>query len=600
MRPHYYEGASGDKVYDGYLMKRLLVYLKPYTKHVIAAACLLLVVSALGLAGPYLIKVAIDRYIQTKNLRGLNWIALIFLGVMALEFILRYWQIYLMQFTGQKVMFDLRLKLFSHLQQMPVSFFTEQSVGGLMSRVVNDIAVLNEMFSAGIVAVLGDIIMLLGIMLVLLLMNWRLALVVFTVIPLLFYASYIFRKKVRKSFRDIRRYMAGINSFLQENITGMPIVQVFNRQDKNLKQFEKINGSYLDAYLETIFYYSVFFPIVEILSSLAIALVLWYGGEQVLQKVITFGVLVAFIEYGQRFFRPVNDLMEKYNIFQSAMAAAERIFKLLDTLPAINDAAPATAWPCLEKEITFRRVWFAYHQEDYVLRDINLTLRKGEKVALVGLTGAGKTSIVGLLNRFYEAQKGQILLDGIDIRRISQHDLRRCMGMILQEPFLFSGSVMRNICLGRQDISPDKVGWAARQVNAHNFITELPDGYQHEIKERGANLSAGQKQLLTFARALVFDPQILILDEATSNIDSQTEYLIQDALDKLMRKRTAIIIAHRLSTIKKVDRIIVLDKGRIKEEGTHRELLARQGVYAKLYKLQFANEADSVHVQFRE
>ncbi len=587
MRYHHFEGQEAGQIYDWQLIKRLSRYLSPYKYYFISALALLFLGSLLGLVGPYLTKVAIDTYIQQQNISGLNFIALLFIGVILLELAVRYGQIQIMQYTGQRVMQDLRAGLFSHLQRMTPKFYDKQSVGGVMSRLIGDIEVLNEMVTSGVVSMLGDLFMLLGIMGVLLWLNYKLALVVFSVLPLIFYAAQVFRKKVRESFRQIRARMAKINAFLQENLGGMTIVQAFCRQQKNLEQFKKINGDYLDSYLKTVFYYALFFPAIEITTALAMALIIWYGGGQVLQGALTFGVLVAFIEYTQRFFRPINDLSEKYNILQSAMAAAERVFNLLDTDPDISSPDKTQELEQFSKTIEFKQVWFAYSGDEHVLADISFSISKGESVALVGLTGAGKTSIISLLARFYEPSRGQIMIDGYDVRQLNLKQWRSKISLVSQEPFLFSGDILSNIRLGREDISPACVEQAAREVNAHQFISQLPKGYYEPIQERGANLSAGQRQLITFARALVFDPQLLILDEATSSVDSQTEALIQDALEKLLRGRTSIVIAHRLSTIQRANKIIVLDKGKIVEQGSHQELLTRQGIYYWLHQLQF-------------
>ncbi len=587
MRYHHFEGQEAGQVYDWQLIKRLSKYLSPYKYYFISALALLFLTSSLGLVGPYLTKVAIDTYIQQQDTSGLDLIALLFLGVMLLEFVVRYAQIQLMQYTGQRVMQDLRAELFSHLQHMTPEFFDKRPVGGIMSRLIGDIEVLNEMVTSGVVSMLGDLFMLLGIMGALLWMDHELALVVFSVLPLIFYAAQVFRKRVRESFRQIRARMAKINAFLQENLGGMTIVQAFCRQQKNLEQFKQINGDYLDSYLKTVFYYALFFPAIEIMTALAMALIIWYGGGQVLQGALTFGVLIAFIEYTQRFFRPINDLSEKYNILQSAMAAAERVLNMLDTKPSISPPVKAENLEQFSKQIEFKHVCFAYNGAAYVLEDISFSVSKGESVALVGLTGAGKTSIISLLAHFYEPGQGQIVIDGYDIRKLDQQQWRSKISLVSQEPFLFSGDILSNIRLGREDISVASVMQAAREVNAHQFITQLPQGYYEPIRERGANLSAGQRQLITFARALVFDPQLLILDEATSSVDSQTETLIQDALEKLLRGRTSIVIAHRLSTIQRANKIIVLDKGKIMEQGSHQELLSNQGIYYWLHQLQF-------------
>lgn len=587
MKLHYYEGQAAGNIYDWQLTKRLAGYLLPYKFYILSALALLFLISLLGLVGPYLTKIAIDEYIRQESISGLNRIALLFILVLLIRFVVQYGQIQIMQYTGQKVMQDLRLELFSHLQRMSPEFFNKRPVGGIMTRLVGDVEVLNEMVTSGVVSMLGDMFMLLGIMGVLLWMNLKLALVVFLVLPLIFFAAQVFRQKVRESFRQIRIRMAKINAFLQENISGMSIVQAFCRERRNLEQFKTINGDYLESYLKTVFYYALFFPAIEIITALALGLIIWYGGGQVLEGTLTLGVLVAFIEYTQRFFRPINDLSEKYNILQSAMAASERVFNLLDTSPSIIPPATPQKIEQFSVGIEFKDVWFAYNADEYVLKNISFRVDKGESVALVGLTGAGKTSVISLLARFYDIEQGQIMIDGHDIRKLDQAVWRSNISLVLQEPFLFSGNILSNVRLGREDISLEQVEQAARRVNAHQFISQLPEGYYEPIQERGANLSAGQRQLIAFARALVFDPQLLILDEATSNVDSQTEALIQDALKKLLQGRTSIVIAHRLSTIQQADKIIVLDKGEVVEEGNHQKLLAKEGIYYWLHQLQF-------------
>jgi len=575
------------KAYDARLMRRLLKYLAPYKLYVVISIALLLLISTLQLAGPYLTKIAIDRYIVTQNISGLSRIALIFLAVLVLTFFLRYLQIYVMQFVGQKVMFDIRMKLFSHLQEMSLSFFDKNPVGRLITRLTNDVEVLNEMLTSGVIAIFGDIFSLIGIVIVMLWLDFRLALVSFAILPLLIYATLFFRQKMRESYRAIRTRLARINAFLQESIVGMAIIQIFNREKKNFGKFKELNHHYLEACLQSIFYHAIFHPLVEIIGSVAIALIVWYGGGQILKGVLTFGALVAFIQYVQRFYDPIRDLSEKYTIMQSAMASSERIFKLLDTQAEVKDPELPLSISRIQGEIEFKNVWFAYNDKEDVLCDISFSVQPGEKVAIVGATGAGKTSIISLLARFYDPQKGKILIDGRDIRDFRQKELRRYLGIVQQDVFLFSGTVEDNIKLGENKISFGQVEESAKYANADRFIKELPQGYQEDVRERGSLLSVGQKQLLSFARALVFDPKILILDEATSSIDTETEILIQDALAKLLQHRTSIVIAHRLSTIKGVDRIIVMHGGRIRESGTHQELMRKKEIYYRLYQMQY-------------
>jgi ATP-binding cassette subfamily B multidrug efflux pump len=587
---HFYSDEIVGKAYDARLMKRLIKYLSPYTRLVTVSFIMLFIVSGLELVGPYLTKVAIDIYIKNKDLTGLSRIALIFLGVLIISFIMKYIQIYIMQYIGQRIMFDLRVKIFSRLQKMDMSFFDKNPVGRLMTRVMGDVEVLNELFSAGIVTIFGDVFTLLGIAIVMFILNWKLALVTLSVIPLLFYATIYFRKKARTSFRKIRKRIAKINAFMQENIGGMAIIQLFRQERRKFQQFEKLNKDHFQAWIETIFYFAIFFPAVEIISSLAISLIIWYGGGKILQQALTIGALVAFIQYAQRFFYPIRDLSEKYNILQSAMAASERIFKLLDTPEFIKNPVKPVYLKDLKGEIEFNNVWFSYNEDEWVLKDISFKIEPGEKIAIVGATGAGKTSIINLLGRFYELKKGTIRIDGTDIREMDLNFLRKNIGVVLQDVFVFSGSIEDNIRLGEKGISRIQVEQAAQFVNAHKFIQSLEYGYAAEVRERGSLLSTGQRQLLAFARVLAFDPCIFVLDEATSNIDTETEILIQQALKQVMKGRTSLIIAHRLSTIKDVDRIIVLHKGRIREEGTHQQLLKQKGIYYRLYQLQYKNQ----------
>ena len=586
MNYHQEEEIAG-KAYDARLMRRLLKYLTPYKLYVIISIILLLLISVLQLAGPYLTKIAIDRYIVTQNISGLSRIALIFLAILVLTFFLRYLQIYIMQYVGQKVMFDMRMKLFSHLQEMSLSFFDKNPVGRLITRLTNDVEVLNEMLTSGVIAIFGDIFSLIGIVIVMLWLDYKLALVSFAILPLLIYATLFFRQKMRKSYRAIRTRLARINAFLQESIVGISIIQIFNREKKNFGKFKGLNHHYLEACLQSIFYHAIFHPLVEIIGSVAIALIVWYGGGQILNGVLTFGALVAFIQYVQRFYDPIRDLSEKYTIMQSAMASSERIFKLLDTEAEVKDPEVPLAINKIQGKIEFKGVWFAYNDKEDVLCDISFCVQPGEKVAIVGATGAGKTSIINLLARFYDPQKGKILLDGRDIRDFRQKELRRYLGIVQQDIFLFSGTIEDNIKLGDTKIDLRQVEESARYVNADRFIKKLPQGYQEEVHERGSLLSVGQKQLLSFARVLVFDPKILILDEATSSIDTQTEMLIQEALAKLLQHKTSIVIAHRLSTIKDVDRIIVMHRGGIRESGTHEELMQKKEIYYRLYQMQY-------------
>jgi len=575
------------KAYDARLMRRLLSYLKPYRRSVCWAITCLLAGSGLSVIQPYLIGITIDRYIQGNDVSGLNRIAALYILTLILVFVFGFLQAWIINIMGQKIMYDLRLQIVRHLQNMDVAFFDKNPVGRLMTRVTSDVDALNELFTSGVISVFEDICKLTGIMVFLFVLNYKLAIAVFSILPLLILATLLFKIKVRDSYRKVRTAIARINAFLQENITGSAVVQIFSQQRKQYLRFTEINKEHLNANLQSVFYHALFLPLLQFISALAIALIIWYGGRQVLSEVLTIGTLVAFIQYSERFFRPISDLSEKYTVLQSAMASSERIFLLLDTQPSITSPEKPVADTVTHGGIEFRNVHFSYKSGEPVLQDISFKVAPGEKVAVVGSTGAGKSTIISLLSRFYDIQKGEILVDGTNIYDFDLQGLRSSIGVVLQDIFLFSGSVAENIRLGNKTITDYRVQKAADTVHASQFIQKLDRRYNTEIGERGSSLSVGQKQLLAFARALAYNPKILVLDEATSSIDTETELLIRDALQKLLRGRTSIIIAHRLSTIQNADRIIVLHRGRIRETGTHQELLHQKGIYWKLFQLQY-------------
>ncbi len=591
--PLHEEEALG-RAYDARLMRRLLRYLRPYRLRVFGAVSLLIAAAAVELVGPWVTKIALDTAIPGQDTGLLLLLGVAFLTSLVLGFALEYAQTVLTTWLGQSVMFDLRRQIFGRLQRLPLRFYDRNPVGRLMTRVTSDVEVLNELFSSGVVAVFGDLFTLVFIVAAMLIMDWQLALVTFAVMPAVFFVAMLFRSRIRDAYRDIRVRLARINAFLQERITGMSIVQLFGLERATSDRFRAIDRDYLSAHLRSITYYALFFPIIELLTAVALALIVWYGGLRTLGGDVTVGIIAAFIQYARRFFRPIQDLSEKYNMLQGAMASSERIFKLLDT-PEEETRAPTASLPENGRgRIEFRDVWFAYNtpangEPEWVLRGVSFTAEPGERVAVVGHTGAGKTTLIGLLMRFYEPQKGEILFDGVPIRDVSLAELRSRIGLVLQDVFLFSRDVATNIRLGRSDIEDERVRAAAERVGADAFVERLPERYAQPLGERGASLSVGERQLLSFARALAFDPLVLVLDEATSSVDSALEERIEQAVETLMRDRTSIVIAHRLSTVQHADRILVLHKGELREQGTHAELLARGGLYARLYELQFVS-----------
>ena len=649
-------------------MRRLLTYLRPYRWHVTIAIVSIILKSFCDVLGPYLVKVAVDRYLapvkgatsglwswlSPRPLHGIAQISTIYFSLLILTFVFEFLQTYFMQWTGQKVMFDLRSQIFRHLQRMHVAFYDKNPVGRLVTRVTTDVDALNEMFTSGVVSIFEDFFVLVGILGIMLCMNWKLALITFAVLPFIVVATKIFRDKVRDSYRRIRTAIARINSYLQEHVSGMVVLQLFNRERKAYQRFSEINRSHMDAFKDAILAYAVYYPVVDFFSAIAIASVIWFGGQDVMrglvassvsvefhrQSLVSFhlvataaslGVLIAFTQYAMRFFRPIMDFSEKYNILQSAMAASERIFKLLDT--PVDIVSPAvTRTPEGRGRIEFDHVWFAYRDmpdeskssepsgarvgtglrpvqaeqssagslsgnaptvdpaPDWVLRDVTFAIEPGETVAVVGHTGAGKTTLISLLLRFYDVQRGAVRIDGVDVKEMDLADLRSRFGVVLQDPFLFTGTIGGNIRLGTDRIQDEHVAKAAEDVNLGDFVRALPNGFNEEVRERGSTLSTGQKQLISFARALAHEPRILILDEATSSVDTETEFKVRDALNRMVEGRTSLIIAHRLSTVQRADKIIVMHKGQVREMGTHQELLAQRGIYFKLYQLQYKDQ----------
>ncbi|NOT34906.1 MAG: ABC transporter ATP-binding protein [Candidatus Eisenbacteria bacterium] len=578
-----------DRALDRHLLRRLLGYLRPYRWQVALAILVGFVGTLVQLAGPYLTKQAIDHGIRHRDLPFLDQIAMLYLSVLAIGFFIGFLETQIMQRVGQRIMLDLRTALFARLQRLPVSYFDRNPVGRVMTRVTNDVDTLNELFTSGLVSFVGDFLTLIGIIIAMVQLNAELLGVTFSVIPLIVIATIAFRVVVRNSFREVRVALSRLNAFLNEHLSGMSTVQVLNREPRSFDEFQERNASHRDANLKTVAQHAVFFPVLELVGAIAISLIVWYGGRQVMWTGITLGTLVAFIQYTQRFFRPVSDMSEKYGILQQSMAAAERVFELLDAPedPALAHPDAAGLRPeRLRGHIEFENVWFAYQDEEWVLQDVSLEIRPGERVAIVGPTGSGKTTLVSLLLRYYAPQRGVIRVDGVPIERYDVRALRSRLGVVLQDVFLFSGTIEGNLSLGRSRLDREAMLAAAREVGAEPFITRLDGGYGAVVRERGATFSAGQRQLVSFARALAHDPDVLILDEATANVDSRTEEQLQRAVRRLLAGRTSLVIAHRLSTLQDVDRIVVVHHGRVRENGTHAELIALGGLYARLYQLQ--------------
>ncbi len=593
------------KAYDQRLMRRLLGYMRPYRLRIAVSLVFLLAQSVLQVLGPLLTRTAVDRYIAPAPSHlpaflapilpadpssGLARIGLLYLAVLTASFLCEFVQTYLMQYTGQLAMFDLRRQLMQHLQDLDLAFYDRNPVGRLLTRVTTDVDVLNDLFASGLVTILGDVLVLLFILGIMFTFSPLLTAIMLTAMPFVIFTTVVFRRSVTESYRRIRIAIARINAYLQEHITGIVVLQLFNRERRAGSEFEEVNRQHMLAFKNAITAYGWFYPVVEFISMLALAGILTYGGFRVQAGTLSLGVVAAFLQYGLRFFRPIQDLSEKYNILQSAMASAERIFKLVDTAPTV--VAPASPRPAQQiiSPIEFDHVWFAYKEEDWVLRDVSFTIDPGETIAVVGHTGAGKTTLISLLLRFYDVQRGSIRVGGVDVRDFHPLELRRMFGVVLQDPYLFTGTLAENIRLGTEGIHDDAVEAAAEQVNLMDFIRTLPEGFGHSIRERGSGLSTGQKQLISFARALAHNPRYLILDEATSSVDTETEFRVRDALNRMVEGRTSIVIAHRLSTIQRADRILVMHKGKLREGGTHQELLAQRGIYWKLYQLQYKDQ----------
>lgn len=596
----FHEEEAIGKTYDFRVAKRLFSYLKPYWTLAVIALILTFLTNVLISLQPYFTKSAVDDFIIPKQTDGIWLFALAFFALFLFRFIFSYVQEILLNTVGQKVMFDIRTQIFTKLQRQELSYYDKNPVGRIITRLTSDVDALNELFTSGVIDVLGDLVIIFAIIGMMFWLDWKLALVSLVTVPLLFTATNWFRKHAREGFDKVRTRNAKLNAFLQEYISGAQTVQLFNAEEKSKKRFHDINNDYRNANIETIYYYAIFYPLVDFIGAIGIAVVIWFGGYEILTEIsaggtaVTIGTVIAFVQYSGLLFQPIRDLSDKFNVLQAAIVASHRIFVLLDLDVEIESPGKPKKTGKVIGNIEFQNVWFAYKKEDWVLKDVSFKINAGESVALVGHTGSGKTTVTNLLMRFYDIQKGKILLDGVDIRDWDLHDLRENFAVVLQDVFLFSGTIENNIRLGNSGISEEKIHWATQEVHADEFINKLDDGYKSQVKERGAGLSVGQKQLISFARALAFEPKILILDEATSSIDTETEQLIQQAVNRVMLDRTSLVVAHRLSTIQRCDRIMVFHHGELRESGTHNELLARRNLYWRLYQLQYKDENSSI------
>jgi len=584
------ESGSKKKAADSKVFFRLFQFVKPHKGLLISTLLLTVFGSAFSPLRPYITKIAIDDYIAVGDFTGLTKISLVLLGVILLDCLKIYGSYYLTQHLGQKAVLALRREIFRHLQKLSLKFFDRNPIGRLMTRATNDVESLNEMLSSGFVNIASDIFQLFFIVVLMFMLDWQLSLITLSILPVIVYVTFVFKKKVRVVYEEVRTQVARLNAFLQEHITGISTIQLFNRQEVEFKKHQEINAAHRDANIRSVYYYSVFYPTIEILSSVAMGLIIWYSAGRTLEGTLTVGIVISFVQYVNQFFRPLQDLSEKYNLIQTAVTSADRIFNLLDDNSVIPEPKEPKTLTNIQGSIQFKNVWFAYQDSNWILKDINFEAKPGETIAIVGATGSGKTTITNLLSKFYEVQKGHISIDNIDIGHLSEHELRSHLGVVMQDVFLFSGSIKENITLGREDISDEQIIHAAKLVGAHEFIEKLPNKYDYQVLERGGGLSTGQRQLISFVRAMVFDPKILVLDEATSSVDTDTEQKIEKAIAILMKGRTSIIIAHRLSTVQRANNILVLHKGEVRETGTHQQLLKQRGLYYKLFLLQYPEQ----------